>query len=64
MKPLMFSITPSVRTLTLLNIATALRASSRLTSCGVVTITAPVSGMSWLRLSAASPVPGGRSMTR
>ena len=64
MKPLMFSMTPSVRTLTLLNIAIALRASSRLTSCGVVTTTAPVSGISWLSESAASPVPGGRSMTR
>ena len=64
MKPLMFSTTPRVRTFTLLNIAIALRASSRLTSCGVVTTTAPVSGMSWLRHSAASPVPGGRSTTR
>ena len=64
MKPDMFSTTPMVRTLTLVNMAIALRASIRLTSWGVVTTTAPDSGMSWLIDSAASPVPGGRSTTR
>ena len=64
MKPLMFSTTPRVRTLTLENIAIALRASRSETSWGVVTITAPDSGMSWASDSEASPVPGGRSMTR
>ena len=64
MKPLMFSTTPRVRTLTLVNMAIALRASIRDASWGVVTITAPDSGMSWASERAASPVPGGRSMTR
>ena len=40
MKPDMFSTTPMVRTFTLVNMAMALRASIRLTSCGVVTTTA------------------------
>ena len=34
------------------------------TSCGVVTITTPESGINCDRLNGASPVPGGRSITR
>ena len=33
-------------------------------SCGVETITAPVSGTRWERVSCASPVPGGMSISR
>jgi hypothetical protein len=33
-------------------------------SCGVVTMTAPVSGTRWLSVSAMSPVPGGMSTSR
>ncbi len=33
-------------------------------SCGVVTITAPASGIFWVRVSWMSPVPGGRSISR
>jgi hypothetical protein len=60
----MFSITPSTGTLTFSNILSALRASTTDRSLGVVTITAPESGACWVRVSAASPVPGGRSITR
>ena len=38
--------------------------SERATSWGVVTSTAPPSGTAWARVSWASDVPGGRSMTR
>ena len=38
--------------------------SSRAMSCGVVTITAPVTGTRWLSESWMSPVPGGMSTTR
>jgi hypothetical protein len=33
-------------------------------SCGVVTISAPVSGTRWLKVRAMSPVPGGMSTIR
>ena len=39
-------------------------ASSKATSCGVQTTTAPVSGSDWARVSGMSPVPGGKSITR
>ena len=45
-------------------IATARRLSASDTCCGVVTMIAPATGTVWLRLSATSPVPGGRSTTR
>ena len=60
----MFSTMPMTGTLTLRNMASPLRASISATSCGVVTITAPASGMLWVTVSCASPVPGGRSRTR
>ena len=59
----MFSTMPSTGTLTLRNICRPLRASISATSCGVVTITAPASGIFWVTVSCASPVPGGRSST-
>ena len=61
---LMFSINPSGVTFSFLNIWSALTAMSVATSCGVQTIATPVSGMACARVSDASPVPGGRSMTR
>ena len=60
----MFSTTPRIGISTFLNIETALTTSMSATSCGVVTITAPVIGMSCDNESCASPVPGGRSTTR
>ena len=42
----------------------ALVASSRATSCGVQTTTAPVSGNNWESDNATSPVPGGMSIIR
>jgi ATP-binding protein involved in chromosome partitioning len=44
--------------------ATARRLSASDTACGVVTTMAPATNTVWLRLSATSPVPGGRSTTR
>ena len=46
------------------NICMPLRTSISATSWGVVTITPPVSGAVWTSESCASPVPGGRSITR
>jgi hypothetical protein len=60
----MFSTMPSTGTLTFSNIARPLRASISERSLAVVTITAPESGACWVSVSAASPVPGGRSTTR
>ena len=60
----MFSTIPSTGTLTFWNIASPLRASISETSCGVVTITAPERWIFCVSVSCASPVPGGRSMTR
>src|SRR5436309_8478372 len=61
---LMFSISPSGVTFSLRNICSALTAMSVATSCGVQTIATPVSGTAWANVRDASPVPGGRSMTR
>ena len=55
---------PSTSMFTLRNMAIALTASSRATSCGVQTTTAPVSGSSCDSEIATSPVPGGMSITR
>ncbi len=60
----MFSTSPRIGTLIRLNIASAFATSDSATSCGVVTRTAPVIGTAWARVSCASEVPGGRSMTR
>ena len=60
----MFSTRPSTGTSTFSNIFSALRASSVATSCGVVTITAPATGIFCARVSWMSPVPGGRSTIR
>ena len=60
----MFSMMPSVGMFSFLYIATARRLSASDTCCGVVTTIAPATGTVWLRLSATSPVPGGRSTTR
>ena len=46
------------------NMATPLRASARAMSCGVVTMTAPVSGTRCDSDSWMSPVPGGMSTIR
>src|SRR5262245_8804852 len=62
--PLMFSTMPSTGVLTWANIAMPRPTSSRATSCGVVTTTAPLRGTCCTRVSWASPVPGGRSTTR
>ena len=62
--PDMFSIRPSVGTLTFSNSRWARRASARATSCGVETMTAPSSGVFCTSVSCTSPVPGGRSTTR
>ena len=61
---LMFSMTPSTGTSTRSNILRPLRASARATSWGVVTMTAPLTGTRWERVSWMSPVPGGRSTMR
>jgi len=60
----MFSTMPRMGTLSFLNMASALRTSSKATSCGVVTMTTPPRGMTWERESWASPVPGGIPKTR
>ena len=54
----MFSTTPSTGTSTRFHIAMAFSTSMTDTSCGVVTITAPVMGISCDSDSCASPVPG------
>ena len=63
-KWLMFSIMPIGGMFSFWYIATARRVSASDTVCGVVTTTAPATGTVWLRLSATSPVPGGRSTIR
>ena len=60
----MFSTMPSTGTLTFSNILSALRASSSAMSCGVVTITAPLTGTRCESVSWMSPVPGGMSTIR
>ena len=60
----MFSTIPSGGMFSLRYIATARRLSASDTCCGVVTMIAPATGTVWLRLSATSPVPGGRSTMR
>ncbi len=60
----MFSTMPRIGTLTFSNIVRPFLASSSAMSCGVVTITAPVSGTRCDSVSAMSPVPGGMSTSR
>ncbi len=60
----MFSTTPRIGTFRRWNMPMALRTSSSATSCGVVTITTPLSGSTCESESWASPVPGGMSKTR
>jgi hypothetical protein len=59
----MFSTRPSTGIETFSNIFSALPASSVATSCGVVTTTAPATGIFCAMVSWMSPVPGGRSTT-
>ena len=61
---LMFSTSPTTGTFSVRNMETAFCTSMSATSCGVETTTAPVSGQDCARLSATSPVPGGRSTMR
>ena len=60
----MFSTMPRIGMPTFSNILRPLRASISAMSCGVVTITAPVTGTFCASVSWMSPVPGGRSTTR
>ena len=60
----MFSTTPNTGTSTVRNMLRPLAASMSAISDGVVTMTAPESGTDCTRVSCASPVPGGRSITR
>src|SRR5690606_11507281 len=60
----MFSTRPRTATSTFSNMRRPLRASRVAMSCGVVTMTAPATGIFWARVSWMSPVPGGRSTTR
>ena len=62
----MFSTTPNTGTLICgwRNIARPFVASARATFCGVVTITAPVTGTLCTSVRWMSDVPGGRSMSR
>jgi hypothetical protein len=60
----MFSTTPRMGTPVFSNIRTAFFTSISARSCGVVTTTAPATGVIWTREIWTSPVPGGRSMTR
>jgi len=60
----MFSMTPRIGALSFLNIAIAFWATLSATSCGVETITTPVSGIIWHKERVTSPVPGGVSTTR
>ena len=57
----MFSTTPKIGTSTCWNMLMPRVTSSSAMSCGVETITAPVSGTRCAMVSCASPVPGGRS---
>ena len=61
---LMFSTMPSTGTSTFWNIRSPFRASSSAMSCGVVTMTAPLTGTRCDRVSCVSPVPGGMSTIR
>src|SRR5579884_59243 len=61
---LMFSTRPSGVTFSFRNIWRAFTAMSRAMSWGVATMTTPVRGTCWATVREASPVPGGRSMTR
>ena len=61
---LMFSTTPSTGTCTFWNISSPLRASASAMSCGVVTMTAPLTGTRCASVSWMSPVPGGMSTIR
>ncbi len=60
----MFSTMPRIGMPTFSNILSPLRASMSAMSCGVVTMTAPVTGTFCASVSWMSPVPGGRSTTR
>ena len=64
MKPLMFSIRPNTGTSTRFHMPNAFSTSIIETSCGVVTMTAPVMGSSCESDNCASPVPGGKSTSR
>ena len=64
LKKLMFSTSPSTGTRVRSNIRTPRRASISAMSCGVETITAPVSATRCAMVNCASPVPGGMSTTR
>lgn len=61
---LMFSTMPRIGMPTFSNILRPFLASSRAMSCGVVTITAPVTGTRCASVSWMSPVPGGMSTIR
>ena len=61
---LMFSTMPSTGMCSLSNICLARTTSASATSCGVVTSTAPAARIYCETVSATSPVPGGRSITR
>ena len=60
----MFSATPRMGTPTLANIAAPRSATETAAVCGVVTMIAPLRAIDWAMESWASPVPGGRSMSR
>jgi len=60
----MFSTSAMVGTFSLSNIWMPLTTSTKLNCCGVVTITAAVMGINWVKVNCTSPVPGGRSSTR
>jgi hypothetical protein len=52
---------PTTGTFTRSNIFAPRSASPIATSCGVVTMMAPVIFVAWTSVSCASPVPGGKS---
>src|SRR5690348_166712 len=58
---LMFSMMPRMGIPTFSNILSPFRASSSAISCGVVTMTAPVTGTFCASVNWISPVPGGIS---
>ena len=60
----MFSTMPRTGTFVLANMAEAFRASMSATSCGVVTMTAPLRATVCTMVSWMSPVPGGKSRIR
>src|SRR6056297_712261 len=59
----MFSISPRIGVLNVLNMSMALRASSSATSCGVETTMAPVTSDLWHSVMATSPGTGDVAMT-